>query len=214
MNKKEQKVIEGRINNFETIRKLLDFERSKDDFYFLQILQRKKDHGQSKVNGANNNSRLIKAYYIHSLDYFDFIKPEVIEICNIFNARAGINLNRRSYEQMAFHLLRKIADQIMNKSFDKAYAAYNHVVGAYSQETDKKWIIDLDGDQDNFDMIFAIEEFISEIQPNPGVSKTIARIPSKNGCHIIPSPFNLLDFKKRFPDIEVHKNNPTNLYIP
>ena len=31
------------INNFNLIKPLLDFN-SEDDFYFLQILQRKKDH--------------------------------------------------------------------------------------------------------------------------------------------------------------------------
>ena len=63
------------VNNFKQIRALLDF-RSKDDFYFLQILQRKKDQKDKaiKVNGTNNNARLVKAYYISSLEYFDFIE--------------------------------------------------------------------------------------------------------------------------------------------
>lgn len=31
-----------------------------------------------KVNGVNNNSRLVKAYYVNSLEYLDFITPEII----------------------------------------------------------------------------------------------------------------------------------------
>lgn len=43
------------VDNFELIRTLLKFE-SKDDFYFIQILQRSKDNPEI---GANN--RLVKS---------------------------------------------------------------------------------------------------------------------------------------------------------
>ena len=42
----------------------------------------------------------------------------------------------------------------------------------------------------------------------------IAYIPTKNGYHIITKPFNLKQFKDKYSDIDVHKNNPTILYIP
>ena len=45
-------------------------------------------------------------------------------------------------------------------------------------------------------------------------SKIYAYIPTKNGYHIITKPFNLKQFKDKYPDIDVHKNNPTILYIP
>ncbi|WP_265091158.1 hypothetical protein, partial [Acinetobacter baumannii] len=41
-----------------------------------------------------------------------------------------------------------------------------------------------------------------------------AEIPTMNGCHLITKPFNLQKFKEKFPEIDVHKNNPTILYIP
>lgn len=201
------------VNNFEQIKALLDF-RTKDDFYFLQILQRKKDYKESgKVNGTNNNSRLIKAYFISSVEYLDFIIPEVIELCKLFNARAGINLNRRSFEQMALQHLRKITEQIINKSFNQSHKAYTSVVGSYSNESDKKWIIDLDGEAKNsFDYIYNMNEVICNIEPFG--EKTICRVPSKNGSHLITSPFNVQEFKAKYPNVEIHKNNPTNLYIP
>lgn len=31
---------------------------------------------------------------------------------------------------------------------------------------------------------------------------------------VITSPFNLKEFKKKYPELDVHKNNPTNIYIP
>lgn len=41
-----------------------------------------------------------------------------------------------------------------------------------------------------------------------------AEIPTMNGCHLITKPFNLQKFKEKFPKIDVHKNNPTVLYVP
>ena len=207
------------VNNFEQIRPLLDF-RSRDDFYFLQILQRKKDHknGQ-KVNGTNNNSRLVKAYYINSIEYFDFIMPEVITLCEVFNARAGINLNRRSFEKMALQNLKKCTDQIINGDYHKAYKAYSSVVGAYSNETDKNWIIDIDVKDEEF--VRTLWGIVESIRPFDK-KKEITTLPSKNGFHMISRPFDLKEFKQYmfdrqdiFPETpEVHRNNPTNLYIP
>jgi len=203
------------IDNFELIKPLLDF-RSDDDFYFLQILQRKKDQAQRKVNGTNNNSRLVKSYNVRSLEYFDFIKPEVIELSNVFKARAGLDLNRRSYRKMALHCLRKIADQISNEDYDKVYKAYSTVCGKFSNEigSGKKWILDIDGGKLSDSEFNSLSEFLENIMPLG--EKVIARIPSNNGEHIISRPFNLKIFKdtNKWPKIEIHKKNPTNLYIP
>jgi len=90
------------IDNFDLIRPMLKFE-SEDDFYFVQILQRKKDNPNG-VNGSNNSSRLIKAYYLNSVEHLDLFKDEMIFFANHFNARVGINLNKRSYEKTAFYV--------------------------------------------------------------------------------------------------------------
>ena len=201
------------VNNFEQIRELLKF-RSNDDFYFLQILQRKKDakEGQ-KVNGTNNNSRLVKAYFIKSIEQYDFIQKEVIGLCELFNARAGINLNRRSFYKMALQHLKKATDQILNGDYDKAHRAYNTVVGAFSNESDKMWILDIDEKIDVTEMD-KLTAYLATLQPVGLKQKAI--IPSRAGYHLITSPFRLDEFRKSEfgKDIEVHKNNPTNLFIP
>ena len=46
-----------------------------------------------------------------------------------------------------------------------------------------------------------------------GNSKIYAIIPTKNGHHIITKPFDVRNFSSQYPDIEIHKNNPTILYI-
>lgn len=197
------------IDNFKQIRDLLDF-RSDDDFYFLQILQRKKDHVDGKVNGTNNNSRLIKAYYIKSIEQLEFVEPEIIEMCKIFNARAGINLNRRSFKKMQLQHLRKITEQLLNNDYTKSHRAYNTVCGAFNNDTDKKWIIDID--EDDISELNNIQDYINDCDPEG--NKIICKIPSKSGFHLISKPFNVMTFAKVYPSIEIHKNNPTNLYIP
>lgn len=195
------------VDNFDKISDLLEF-RTKDDFYFLQILQRKKDN--KGLVGCNNNSRLIKAYRVKSKEQLELFRGEIIALCKMFNARAGINLNRRSFSKMALQHLKLVTDQILNKDFHKSHQAYNSVCGRFNQDTDKIWILDVDevGRNANDMILFAN----SECQPDG--PKFIATIPSKNGYHILMKPFNPIPFKEAFPDVDIHKNNPTNLYIP
>jgi len=199
------------INNFKQIKKLLEF-RSDDDFYFLQILERKKDHKKGKINGTNNNSRLIKAYYIKSIEHLNFVMPEIIQLCEIFNARAGINLNRRSFKKIQLEHISKLVLQLRDGTYNKAHKAYNSVVGLHNNESDKKWIIDVDKlDTEIYDYEDYCE-LINSCQPKG--YKIIAKIPSKSGYHIICNPFNLKEYNEDSRACSVHKNNPTNLYIP
>lgn len=52
-----------------------------------------------------------------------------------------------------------------------------------------------------------------ECQPLDKV-KYVSCIPTKNGKHLITIPFDLRQFRKIYLKIDVHKNNPTVLYIP
>ena len=199
------------INNFQQISKLLQF-RSDDDFYHLQIIKRKKDHPE-----IGSNSLVIKTYYIKSEDHLAKVEPEIIALCNFHGARACINLNRRSFEKMAFHTLKKVTDQIMNKDFKSVRKAYESVCGAYANESNKKWIIDIDNISiDGFNhqvSMIQLRSRIIELQIEAGHLQSMNFIRTKSGIHIISAPFNLQKFREEFPDIDVHKDNPTILYI-
>ena len=71
------------IDNFDIIRKHLDFVDSKLDRYIVHILRRPKDISPKMKNelGANELQRLIKTYYIDSLEYFDRKIPAMKELC-------------------------------------------------------------------------------------------------------------------------------------
>ena len=55
-------------------------------------------------------------------------------------------------------------------------------------------------------------DYIDTLEPYSPNTKYISNIPTKTGWHLITTPFNLQQFRKEYPDIDVHKNNPTLLY--
>lgn len=193
------------IDNFEQIKKLLTFE-TEDDFYFGQILQRKKEHPE-----LGSNSHVVKTYFITSTDHLQYYKEEMICLCKHHNARAGINLNKRSFEKVAFHALAKVTDQLLNHDYKSVRKAYASACGIAHSDKNKKWIIDID--HKNRRAINDVMAFIERI-PRPEGSKFIDIIETKNGFHLITRPFDIQTFKTQYPEIEIHKDNPTLLFIP
>lgn len=198
------------IDNFDKIIGLLDFP-DEDSFYYLQVLLRKKDNPSGYL-GSNNSSRLVKAYYIKSKEQLFKQKEEIIKLCQVFNARAGINLNKRSYYKTAFNTLKTISDQMHNKAFTKIHRAYNTSCGVHNGG-DRIWLLDFDYIPTNPDWYIDIKGYLYAQQPICK-EKVLAFIPSKNGVHVITTPFDTRNFNKDYPDVEIHKNNPVNLYIP
>ncbi len=190
------------INNLDTIKNILSFE-SEDDFYHLQVLKRKKEHPN-----LGSNSYVVKTYYISNIGYLDNKMDEIIALCMLHNARAYINLNKRSFERIAFHTLRKVTEQIMNKDFRSVRKSYESVCGTYSSEENKKWIIDID-DHNFYEK--EVIDFIKDIRPEG--DKFIAKIPTRNGYHLIVKPFDLSVFKMEYPQLDCHRDNPTLLFV-
>jgi len=202
------------MDNLEKILPFLQFD-SEDDFYFLQILQRKKENPQ-----LGSNSRVIKNYYITSQQHLLNRYEEIKKLCKVFNARASIRLNRRSFEKVGFKALENIANTMQNREYKHLMKSYDRACGLLNNEKTKRWIIDIDEN----DVIW-LEQVINAIQPcEPLGNKILTQIPSKSGIHLITSPFNVQQFKENFTtelkeykmeyrEIEIHKDNPTNLFI-
>jgi len=198
------------VDNFKQIKSLLKFD-SDDEFYFVQVLQRKKDNPNGYL-GTNNSSRIIKAYYIKSIEQLDKQKEEMIKLAELFNARICINLNKRSYYKTAFNVLKLIAEQMHNKAFTKIHRSWNTACGVHNGG-DRVWLLDFDYIPTNPDWYIDIKGYLYGQQPI-AVDKVLAFIPSKNGVHVVTSPFDTRNFSKDYSDIEIHKNNPVNVYIP
>jgi len=196
---------------------LLTFNSS-DDFYFLQILQRRKDQ-PSNIKKLNTNNRVIKNYYINSIEYLIIRYEEIKTLCSIFNARAMLRLNKRSYKKIAFKTLQQISANLINDDYPYVRKAYNKTIGQNHNDNNKKWIVDIDNTNLNSNSTTHIEELIYNInykcQPYDNNNKIITTLPTKSGTHLITSPFNKKEFKDiGYTNIDIHKDNPINLYIP
>lgn len=206
------------VDNFKQIESLLEFPHE-DSFYFVQVLQRKKDHPGVRLGGSNNNSRLIRSYYIPSVEKFNIYKEEIVKLCEVFNARAGINLNPRSRKKAAHAMLIKLAHQFQNEDFRGCSKIYDSVCGDYHAEMDKRWLVDVDDSSLEYtrqvvDLIQIIQKDDYLRRQQKQVTKpneVLSVIPTKSGHHIITQPFDVSKFKLKH---DIHKNNPTVLYIP
>lgn len=192
------------IDNFEKIKNILQFD-NEDEFYYCQIIKRKKEN-----EGLGSNNFVAKAYFISSLEELDKNKDEMICLAEHHNARVCINLNRRSFERIAFNTLLKVTNQIMNKDYKSIKKAYPSVCGLHSIEKEKKWLIDIDFK--NMQLVSDIETYINTLLPANN-NKVVATIETVNGFHLITTPFNMEEFNKKFSFMDVHKDNPTILYF-
>lgn len=148
------------IDNFDIVRQLMHFELD-GDIYFLEVLRRGKDVGE-------HGEYLVRDYHIHSLEQFDKLRPEIIDLCNMYKARAYIRLNQRNTEDANIwaqiemlkeqltrnQTIRKAmrtgnTNTILHAKLNKIRSAtkiYGSVLGMYSSEPREsaKWIIDID----------------------------------------------------------------------
>ena len=195
------------IDNFELIKPLLNFPDD-DIYYHLQILRRGKDHPE--LPAAN---RVIKAYFICSLESLDYIEDEIKKLCKFFEARAYINLAPKSIKKTTMLQLKYLAQRVYEGDFKKIWKSWNTCAGEIKGK-ESRWVIDIDNNS-NYpikDKVNNIRHLIDELMPKTLDGRIICETPTKNGYHLITTPFNLQQFKKEYPDIDVHKNNPTLLY--
>ena len=198
------------IDNFKQIKTLLEFS-SDDIYYHLQIIRRGKDH--PKLPAAN---RMIKAYFICNLEELDYVEDEIKKLCEFFKARAYINLAPKSIKKTTMLQLKYLAQRAYEGDFKKIWKSWNTCAGEIKGE-EPRWVVDIDDNSFSYpikDKVYNIRRLIDELMPKTPDRRIICEIPTKNGVHLITTPFNLQQFKKEYPDIDVHKNNPTILYIP
>lgn len=189
------------VDNFKLIKPLLEFPNN-DIYYHLQILRRGKDHPE--LSAAN---RVIKPYFICSLESLDYVEEEIKKLCEFFGARAYINLAPKSIKKTTMLQLKYLAQRMYEGDFKKIWKAWNTCAGEI-KGIESRWVVDIDEK-----IIWSgIMDFIDTLEPYSKDTKYISNIPTKSGWHLITTPFNIAEFKKVYPDIDVHKNNPTLLY--
>ena len=190
------------IDNFELIKPLLTFPND-DIYYHLQILRRGKDHPE--LPAAN---RMIKSYFICSLEGLDYVEQEIKDLCKFFGARAYINPTPKSIKKTTMLQLKYLAERAYMGDFKKIWKSWNTCAGEIKGE-EPRWIVDIDRQlsEEEYDKFL---KYLTYLEPIG--NKFVAKIPTKSGFHLITTPFNIKQFKEQCSDIDVHKNNPTLLY--
>lgn len=200
------------IDNTEQIKKLIA-NCDKDEFYMLQILHRSKD-GKTKYEPADKkiSQQTIKTYYISSPEYLDYKMSEIKDLCHLFNARAYINLNKKSWEQIALKSLEVLAQTIIKKEWHSIKSIIDTACGQTGAcDKNKTWIVDVDTKDEN--MLKEVIDVIGKCEPLD-VEKVVDVIPTLHGYHIISKPFNKMKFYENYShSIDIHDNNPTLLYF-
>lgn len=199
------------LNNFQIIRNFLDFSNP-DTYYFLQLLKRRKDNPD-----MDRDMVVIDDIFLYSLEQYDRMQDDIIKTCNAHNCRAYFRVNKRSLKKTGLQMLKRVADLIVSENYKAIKNSYSAVSGEFHGDEDKKWIVDIDYKdyQDNLSVLAQIHTDIELLQRETGREPMMETIPTKNGYHLITRPFNLQTFKQRnYPNVDVHKDNPTILYCP
>ena len=211
------------VDNFELIKPLLSFDKH-GDFYFLQILQRKKD-GCNVPNSSDNQRRLVKDYHITSTEKLDSLRDEIIASCNETGARAYIRLNKRNYRTVSMAFAEETLMKVRtNQEFGNTFNEINSVIGRYPEpgKGNKTWIVDIDNTNVDSKIVKDIKDIIVNYCQPFDVEKIVAVIPTKSGVHLITRPFNQETFYRMFSqlklsnenEVDIKKDNPTVLYVP
>ena len=193
------------INNIELIKPLLRFD-NEGDFYQLFVFLRKKDQTTDKAN--HQSVRTIKSYCITSHEYLDKRYDEIKMLCEVFKARAYIHVCKQNHRDVGMNMITEIVTRIQSGQINQKNV-FDSVVGQIKTQ-EKRWIVDID--VKSIEEVQWISQYIDELRPEG--AKTEAVIPTKSGYHLITKRFDVMEFKKKYPEIDIQKKNPTLLYYP
>jgi len=194
------------INSIELIKPLLNYE-NKGDFYMLYVFKRKKDQPEGERDN-HQSVRTIKTYCIESIDHLERRYDEIIQLCEMFKARAYIHVQKQNHFDVSLSMMSTLAQRIQNGSNNQK-GLFDSVVGQIKTQ-EKRWIVDID-DKEHYHLL-AVKDRIRKCRPEGDKVEMV--IPTKNGYHLITSRFDIIEFKEYFPEIDIQKKNPTLLYYP
>jgi hypothetical protein len=194
------------INNIELIKPLLNFS-DEGDFYMLYVFKRKKDQPEGERDN-HQSVRTIKSYCVTSIEYLEKRYDEIVQLCEMFKARAYIHIQKQNHKDVAMNMITEIVTRIQSGQINQQHV-FDSVVGQI-KTTEKRWIVDVDN-KDTKELVRLIETLTIT---RPEGDKLEKLIPTKNGYHLITKRFDVTEFKKEYPNIDIQKKNPTLLYYP
>jgi hypothetical protein len=194
------------IDNLEIIKSLLNFTDA-GDFYMLYVFKRKKDQPEDEKDN-HQSVRTIKTYCIESIDHLERRYDEIKQLCEMFKSRAYIHVQKQNHFDVSLNMMVALAQRIQDGNH-KQKGLFDSVVGQIKTH-EKRWIVDVD--TKDIQELRNIQITINRCKPEGPKTKYV--IPTKNGFHLISERFDVMEFKKQYPEIEIQKKNPTLLFLP
>ncbi len=196
------------INNKEQIKGLLNFSEA-GDFYMLYVMKRKKDQPEGEKDN-HQSVRVIRSYCIKSTEQLDKRWDEVVMMCEMFKARAYIHVQKQNHKDVSLIMLATLAQRIQDGNHEQQ-GLFDSVVGQL-KTYEKRWVVDIDTTDQL--VVVDVAKFIQNLRGSRPQNAVEAVIPTRDGYHLITSRFDVMEFKSKYPDIDIQKKNPTLLYYP
>jgi hypothetical protein len=171
------------------------------------VFKRKKDQPEGERDN-HQSVRTIKTYCVDSIEYLEKRYDEVKQLCEVFNARAYIHVQKQNHKDVSLDMMVGLAERIKNGQH-KQKQLFDSIVGQIKTR-EKRWIVDVD--TQDIQELRNIQVTINRCKPEGPKTKFV--IPTKNGYHLITDRFDVMEFAKHFPNVDVQKKNPTVLFIP
>ncbi len=182
-----------------------------DTFLYTELLDRSKKSG-------NNKGRIVKSFFHRSRSEFLEQSIQIKHLCEAAGVRAYTRLSPRSFRSVGMTFTKIVVEQSLTGNWEGMRHAYYKACGTTTPST-KTWLFDVD-------LIWPSE--LPTAAAQQALAATVASraeylacIPSRKGFHLITRPFNVgdLSWQGQPVDLEkagisLHKDNPTNLYIP
>jgi hypothetical protein len=173
----------------------------------LYVFKRKKDQPEGERDN-HQSVRTIKTYCIESIDHLERRYDEIKQLCEMFKARAYIHVQKQNHKDVSLNMLSSLAERIRD-GVSNQKGLFDSVVGQIKTQ-EKRWIVDID--TKDIQELRNVQVTINGCKPEGPKTKYV--IPTKNGFHLITDKFDVLEFKKQYPEIDIQKKNPTLLYLP
>lgn len=196
------------IDNFNIFSSWFENLTNKGDFFFVQVIQRKKDCN------INTNYNVIKNYCFFDKEPFLKKKEEIITLCKAFNARAYFWVNPRNCKEIQYELIREALEAVELET-NKLYTCISKAIG-HKRSSHYKAVWILDFDTKDTELITKYLDIAMGCK-HSGSGLVFDLIPTVNGCHALTKGFDLKQFNQqlaiaKLDNIDIHKDNPTVLY--
>lgn len=167
--------------------------------YHVYIVQRSKD-------GHLKATKSVAHFHVKNGTELEFLKPGIISLCELYNARAYINLNGKLQKPITINILTNITEGLKSNNFQCHNLFYSSMDQVLPRN--KVWVLDCDDTSIN-----KLENIIKVVNGRKTGSTNgavITALPTPNGFHLLTHPFDKSEFQ--IPNVEVKTNSPTLLY--